>query len=377
MKRIPVAGPWITQHEIDTVADAAAHAWYEDANIYHTKLEAQFRDRMDMPYAVALPSCTSALHLTLLALGIGPGDEVIVPEITWIATAAPIRYVGATPVFADVDPGTWCLDPSSFKSWISPRTKAVIPVDLYGGIPDMDAIGSIAARAGIFVLEDAAEAVGATYSNRPAGSLGDAGVFSFHGSKTLTAGEGGLLLLRDPALHQRVLMLRDHGRELGGRVFWNIEVGQKYKMSSLQAAMASAQMERLDELVARKREAFGWYRDRLFGYPGLRLNTEPEGIRNAYWMVTVVLDSALGWNKEQLAAALGEAGIDTRPFFHPLSAMPAFEDDARTLEARRRNPVAYALSPYGLNLPSSLSLKEEQVDFVCRTLLGLLESGPR
>lgn len=377
MDRIPVAGPWITQHEIDAVADAAAHAWYEGANRFQARLEAQFRDALGMPFAVALPSCTSALHLMLLALGIGPGDEVVVPETTWIATAAPIRYVGATAVFADVDPVTWCLDPGSFESWISPRTRAVIPVDLYGGVPDMDAVAAIAARHGIFVLEDAAEAVGARFRGRPAGSLGDAGAFSFHGSKTLTAGEGGLLALKDPALHQRVLMLRDHGREPGGRVFWNLEVGQKYKMSSMQAALASAQMDRLPELIARKREAFGWYRDRLSGHPGLTLNAEPEGVMNAYWMVTVILEPDLGWDKERLAAALGARGIDTRPIFYPLSAMPAFEDEPRTLEARGRNPVAYRLSPYGINLPSSLSLTESQADFVCRNLLDLLAAPPR
>lgn len=372
MKRIPVAGPWITQVEIDAVADATAHAWYQDANVFHQRLEDAFREHTGMPFALALPSCTSAIHLALLALGIGPGDEVIVPELTWIATAAPIHYVGATAVFADVDPSTWCLDPASFESWITPRTRAVIPVDLYGGFPDMDAIRSIAGRHGISVIEDAAQAVGADYHGKPAGGLGDFGVFSFHGSKTLTAGEGGLLLCRTAEHYQRAQMLRDHGREPGGRLFWNLEVGQKYKMSSMQAALAWAQMKRLPELVSRKREAFQWYRARLEGRPGLRLNMETDGTRNSYWMASVVLDPSLGWEKERLGAALARHGIDTRPFFYPLSAMPAFEGHARTLEARERNRVAYGLAPYGLNLPSSLRLTEEEVDFICRTLSDLL-----
>lgn len=377
MERIPIAGPWITQSEIDAVADAAATAWYQDANKYHLRLEESFRKHTGMPFAMALPSCTSAIHLALLAKGIGPGDEVVVPECTWIATAAPIRYLGATPVFADIDPLTWCLDPASLRSWIGPRTKAVIPVDLYGGIPDMDEIRRIAERHGIFVLEDAAEAIGATYRGCPAGGLGDAGVFSFHGSKTLTAGEGGMLLLRDKSLFDRAQMMRDHGREPGGRPFWNIEVGQKYKMSSLQAALAWAQLNRLGELTARKQEAFSWYRERLGQEAGLHLNAEPKDTRNAFWMVTVVLDPALGWEKESLGRALQAEGIDTRPFFYPLSAMPAFASERRTLEARERNPVAYAISPYGLNLPSSLSLTEAQVDFVCRTLVDFLRRGPR
>lgn len=372
MKRIPVAGPWITQTEIDAVADAAARAWYQDANLYHQRLEAAFRDHTGMPFALALPSCTSAIHLALMALGIGPGDEVIVPELTWIATAAPVHYVGAAAVFADVDPATWCLDPASFEAWITPRTRAVIPVDLYGGFPDMDAIRTIARRHGIAVIEDAAQAIGGVYRGRPAGSLGDFGVFSFHGSKTLTAGEGGMLLCRTAEHHQRAQMLRDHGREPGGRLFWNLEVGHKYKMSSLQAALAWAQMQRLPELIGRKREAFGWYQARLGGLPGLRLNHEPEGTLNAYWMATVLLDPGRGWDKERLGAALAEKGIDTRPLFYPLSAMPAFESHARTLEARTGNPVAYALAPYGLNLPSSLSLTEEEADHVCRALLDLL-----
>lgn len=372
MNRIPVAGPWITQLEIDAVADAAAHAWYQDANLYHAKLEAAFREHTGMPHAVALPSCTSAIHLALMALGIGPGDEVIVPELTWIATAAPIHYVGATPVFADVDPQTWCLDPASLEAWITPRTRAVIPVDLYGGFPDMDAIRAIAERHGLAVIEDAAQAVGATFRGRPAGSLGDFGVFSFHGSKTLTAGEGGLLLCQDAALHQRVLTLRDHGREPGGRLFWNLEVGHKYKMSSMQAALAWAQLQRLPDLIARKREAFAWYRARLEGHKGIRLNAEPAGIFNAYWMASIVLDPSLGWDKERLGTALAERGIDTRPFFYPLSALPAFEAQAQGRLYAARNPAAYALGPYGLNLPSSLSLTEAQADYVCRELLRIL-----
>jgi perosamine synthetase len=375
MKRIPVAGPWITQMEIDAVADAAAHAWYQDANRYHTRLETGFRSLTGMPWAMALPSCTSAIHLALLALGIGPGDEVIVPELTWIASAAPIHYVGATPIFADVDPDTWCLDAASFESWITPRTKAVIPVDLYGGFPDMDAIREIAGHHGIAVVEDAAQAIGAVYRGQPAGSLGDFGVFSFHGSKTLTAGEGGILLGRSPEHQARAQVMRDHGREPGGRMFWNLEVGQKYKMSSLQAAMAWAQLERLPELVARKREAFGWYSRRLNGRQGLRLNAEPEGILNGYWMATIILDSGSAWDKETLGKALGEHGIDTRPIFYPLSAMPAFEGHEQTREARVRNGVAYRLSPRGLNLPSSLSLTEEEAEFVCTTLLELLAHG--
>ena len=194
MEKIPVSGPWITQKEIDYVADAAKTAWYSNANVYNLRFETAFAEYLGVKYAISLPSCTSAIHLSLLAIGVGPDDEVIVPDITWIATAAPISYVGATPVFADIDPKTWCLSAESFEECITPRSKAVIPVDLYGNVPDWDAILTIARKHDIAVIEDAAEAIGSEYRGKRAGSFGVTGTFSFHGSKTMTTGEGGMLV---------------------------------------------------------------------------------------------------------------------------------------------------------------------------------------
>ena len=259
MERIPVAGPSITQKEIDYVTDAVTNCWYGEANRYHDRFERAFAEFLGVKYAVALPSCTSAIHLALAALGIGPGDEVVVPDITWIASAAPISYLGATPVFADVDSQSWCLAPESLEAVITPRTKAVIPVDLYGNVPDMNAIREIAARRGLHVIEDAAEAIGSQYRGRQAGSLGDVGVFSFHGSKTVTTGEGGMLVTDHANIYERVLLLRDHGRRPTDKMFWNSEVAYKYKMSSMQAALGLAQLERIGELAERKREIFAWY----------------------------------------------------------------------------------------------------------------------
>jgi perosamine synthetase len=237
MERIPVAGLWITQKEIDYVTDAVTNAWYGNANMYHERFEKAFAEYIGVKFAVALPTCTSALHLSLLALGVKEGDEVIAPDATWIATSAPISYVGGTPVFADIDHDTWCLSAESFQACITPRTKAVIPVDLYGGMPDMDAICAIARRHNIAIIEDAAEALGAEYKDRHAGSFGDTGVFSFHGSKTVTSGEGGMLVTDREDLFKRIQVLRDHGRQPGDRMFWNTEVAYKYKMSSMQAAL--------------------------------------------------------------------------------------------------------------------------------------------
>jgi perosamine synthetase len=364
--RIPVSGPWITQKEIDYVTDAVTNAWYADANVYHERFQKAFSEYLGVRFAVALPSCTSAIHLALLALGIGPGDEVIVPEVTWIASAAPITYVGATPVFADIEPDTWCISVDSFELCVTPRTRAVIPVDLYGNVPQMDRLLDVAHRHGIAVIEDAAQAIGTEFHNKKTGSFGNVGVFSFHGSKTLTTGEGGMLVTSNEKIRDRVLFLRDHGRQPGEKMFWNSEIAYKYKMSSMQAALGLAQLERIDELIARKRQIFSWYREFLSGVDGLTLNAEIPGTLNTYWMVTVVVDSALGVKKEHLIEIMKAKQIDCRPFFYPLSSLPAYE--RRAGHAQERNCVSYRLSPYGVNLPSGLRMTHENVHRVCAIL---------
>ncbi|GAB4503725.1 MAG: DegT/DnrJ/EryC1/StrS aminotransferase family protein [Anaerolineales bacterium] len=374
MKRIPVAGPWITQKEIDYVTDAVTNAWYENANIYHQRFEKAFAEYLGVRFGVALPSCTSAIHLSLLALGIGPGDEVIVPEATWIATAAPISYVGATPVFADIDPLTWCLSPQAFEACLSPRTKAVIPVDLYGGVPDWDAIRAIASRHHVFIIEDAAEAIGSEYKGRKAGSFGETGVFSFHGSKTLTTGEGGMLVTDREDVYQRVLQLRDHGRRPGDTLFWNYEVAHKYKMSSMQAALGLAQLERIDELLARKIEIFQWYQEELKDLEEVSLNYQPPDSKNTYWMVTIVWTSRYDLSKVQLISLLKERNIDCRPFFFPLSSLPAYENSTEAQLARQRNAVSYRISERSINLPSALNLSREDVKYVCDVLKNILKA---
>jgi len=371
-RRIPVAGPSITDQEVAYVQEAVRDGWYENANVFPARFEAAFAAHVGLRHAISLPSATSAIHLSLAALGVGPGDEVVVPESTWIATSAPISYVGATPVFADVDADTWCLDTRSFEACITPRTKAVIPVDLYGGMADMDGIRTIAASRGIAIIEDAAEAIGSELRGSPAGSFGDTGVFSFHGSKTLTTGEGGMLVTDRDDLHDRALVLRDHGRRLGDTMFRNAEVAFKYKMTSMQAALGLAQLERLDELVDAKREIFDWYRTELADFEGLALNQEPAGTRNSYWMVTAIVDPRHGRSKEQIISSLRGEGIDCRPFFYPLSSLDAYRDMPGRIDAERRNPNAYRLSATGLNLPSALSLTRDDVAAVCHALRSAL-----
>ena len=370
--RIRVAGPSVTEREVDYVADAARNGWYENAELYHRRFQAAFAAYVGVPHALALPSCTSAIHLSLLAFGVGPGDEVVVPDITWTATAAPVVYVGATPVFADVDRETWCLSASSLEECVTPRTRAVIPVDLYGGMPDMGAIREIADRAGISVIEDAAQAIGAQYRGAMAGSLGDVGVFSFHGTKTLTTGEGGMLVTSREELLRRADFLATLGCRPAERTFFCTEVGQKYKMSNLQAAFGLAQLERIDELVGGKRRLFGWYRDALDGVAGVTLNAEPAGVLNTYWMTTVVVDPELGLEKERLIEELQARGVDSRPFFYPLSSIPAYHDSPDAARARGRNVVSYSLGGVGVNLPSALDLRREDVEYVSECLAEIL-----
>ena len=372
MERLSVAGPSITDREIAYVTDAVTRGWYQDAGEYPQRFETAFAAYVGTKHAVSLPSCTSAIHLSLLALGIGPGDEVIVPDVTWIASAAPITYVGATPVFADIDRETWCLSAASLARCITPRTRAVIAVDLYGGMPDWQAILAVTEPHGIPVIEDAAEAIGSTYHDRPAGSLGRTGVFSFHGSKTMTTGEGGMLVTDDTTLFERVLFLRDHGRPPGDRMFRNTEVAWKYKMTALQAALGLAQLERIEELVGRKREIFDWYQSGLDGLKLLQLNAEPPGTRNSYWMSTVLFDADLEMDKEHVMAQLSADGIDSRPFFHPLSSLAAYAGHPDKARARERNPIGYELSPRGINLPSALSLQKQDVERICTAIRSLV-----
>ena len=372
MQRIPIAGPWITDKEVAYVTDAVRTAWYGEANTYQRRFEDAFKAYVSRKYAIALPSATSGIHLALAALAIGPGDEVIVPDSTWIATSAPISYVGATPVFADVDERSWCITADSLEACITPRTRAVIVVNLYGGLPDMDALLAVARRHNLVVIEDAAESVGAEYRGRRAGSFGDASIFSFHGSKTLTTGEGGMLLTNDDALYQRALVLRDHGRAAGPKQFWNQEIAFKYKMSSLQAALGLAQVERLTELVERKRAIFNWYCAGLDGVSGVQLNDAGPDVLNAYWMVTAVLGPEYGIAKEAMMAALDARGISTRPFFYPLSSLPAYASSPQAKPAQAHNKVAYSVGGRGINLPSALNLTREQVDYVCDQFRGVL-----
>jgi perosamine synthetase len=374
-ERIPVAGPSITAREAELCAEAALDAWYADHYKYNARFERMVAEFCGVKHAVSLPHCTAALHLALAAAGVGPGDEVIVPDVTWIASVAPVTYVGATPVLVESRTDTWCIDPAAVEDAICPATKAIIGVDLYGSMCDWDALTRISERHRLLLVEDAAEAIGSEYQGRRAGAFGRAAAFSFHGSKTVATGEGGMLVTNDDALRERVLFLRDHGRDPGDRYFQNTEIGFKYRMNGVTAALGCAQMERIDELIEQKRRIFHWYRERLEGHQTVVINAEPAGVKNSYWMVTACVDPALGLDKFALMARMAQCNVDTRPFFSPLSTLPAFEKLPQSKRFCRHDSPMARLSAHAINLPSGYNMDEEKVDFVCAALLEIVDAA--
>ncbi len=368
-RKLDVAGPWITEKEIAYVTDAVTNCWYGAANKYVDEFENAFTKYLGRKYAISLPSCTAGLHLSLLALGIKEGDEVIVPDATWIASAAPIDYVGAKTVFADIDKDTWCLSADSVEKCITSRTKAIISVNLYGHMPDYDKLESIAKKHNISIIEDAAESVGSRYKGKLSGTFGEFSCFSFHGSKTLTTGEGGMLVTDDEELYKKCMIFRDHGRNPGDTLFQNIMVGYKYKMSSLQAALGLAQLERVDDLVEKKRQIFHWYEKAFTNTPGVSLNPNHKDVYNSYWMSTLLYDPKLyPITKFELIQKLKGCGVLTRPFFDPLSSLKAY--DLRELE--KVNVNSYKTSAHGINLPSNLLLEEADIAYVKEHILKIL-----
>jgi len=369
---IPVAAPSITEREGELAREAALGAWGPDHYRYNARFEAMMAKYVGVAHAASLPHATSGLHLALAAAGIGMGDEVIGPDVTWIASMAPISYVGATPVFVDILPDTWCIDPNAVEAAITPRTRAIIGVDLYGSMCDWRRLRGIANKHGLVLIEDAAEALGSTYYGKAAGSLGDMAVFSFHGSKTITTGEGGMIVTNDNALFARIQQLRDHGRPPGDRFFLNDEVAFKYKMSGVQAALGVAQMERIGELVDQKRQIFSWYQDRLGPQTSLVLNVEPENVRNSYWMVTIVPQNKDAPDKFSLQTQLAKKQIDSRPFFSRLTTLKPYREIGRCAGTLPSKPNGAHVALHGLNLPSGYNMNEELVDRVCSELMGIL-----
>jgi perosamine synthetase len=363
--RIYYTKPSITDLEVRYATDAAANGWGDNCYDYINRFEELFKQHLGVQYAIATSSCTGALHMGMSALGIGPGDEVIMADTNWIATASPVVNLGAKPIFVDILPDSWCIDPDKAEAAITPNTKAIVAVHLYGNLCDMDRLLAIGAKYGIPVIEDAAEAIGSVYYGRRAGSMGKFGSFSFHGTKTLTTGEGGMFVTNDADLFERVLTLSNHGRARGQtKQFWPDLVGFKYKMSNLQAAIGCAQMERVNELTYRKREIMSVYRSNFAGLPGVSLNPEPEGLVNGAWMPTIVFAQETGITREKLQAVFTVENADARVFFWPLSSLPMFEPV-------NTNVNAWDIPKRAINLPSYHDIMKMDLDRVVETIVDL------
>lgn len=353
----PVSMPLMAGRELEYVTDAVKSGWISSLGSYVTRFEEEFAAFCGTSHAITVSNGTVALHLALHALGIRQGDEVIVPDLSFVATANAVLMTGATPVFCDIDPESLCLDPRRLAALITPRTRAVMPVHLYGHPADMVAIQAVARNHGLTVIEDAAEAHGSAIGGSRVGSFGDCATFSFYANKNMTTGEGGMIVTNDDALAREIRTLRDHAMSPQKR-YWHDQMGFNYRMTNLQAALGCAQMEQLETFLERRRSLFAGYAERLSDVPGLRLNREAQGTTNSYWMICAEIGGADAEARDRFCALLKAHGVDTRPYFYPMSDMPYLQGPAET-------PVAHRVSACGFNLPTYLALGPADLDVIC------------
>lgn len=360
---VPVCEPILNGNEFKYVSDCIDSNWISSKGKYVDKFEREFSRFCGVKYGVTTTSGTTALHLALAALGVGLGDEVIVPTFTMIATANAVIYCGAKPVFVDSEPTTWNIDPEKIEKEITDRTKAIMPVHIYGHPVDMDPILELARRRGIYVVEDAAEAHGAEYKGRRAGSVSDVAAFSFYANKIITTGEGGMVVTDNEEIAERARLLKDlaHSEK---RRFLHEHVGFNYRMTNLQAAVGVAQLERIEELIERRRSNASFYNSLLRDVEGVTLPPEAEWAKNVYWMYSVLIEDDFGVSRDELMANLKGVGVETRPFFIPMHAQPVFK-----FECNRDFRVADELSRKGVNLPSGPTLKRDEIRYVVESMI--------
>lgn len=368
MERIFISNPVFNGNEKEYLMECIDTGWVSANGRFVTEFQKKFAEFCGTKYALACCNGTVTLHLALLALGIKPGDEVIMPTLTYIATANAVRMCGAKPVFVDSDPETWNVDPGAIEAAITPNTKAIIPVHLYGLSCDMTAIMDIADRHHIPVVEDAAEAHGAKWNGQTVGSIGAIGSFSFFGNKIITCGEGGMLTTNDEELFKTMLMYRSQGTVPGGKRYWHVVSGYNYRMTNMQAAVGLGQLENVDWHLAQRRRVAAKYtellQDKLDGYVTIQKVDDPEN--HVYWMNSVVLTDRVKKDRDQVMAEMEACGIEMRPLFYPMHVMPPFEDKSLYL------PVAEKLSSRGINLASHAGMDDEKITYVVDCLQNLI-----
>ena len=362
---IPISKPSITQLEIDYVNDAVKSTWISSLGKYIDEFEHNFARFCDAEFAVAVSNGTVAIHLALVCLGIKKGDEVIVPDLSFIATANAILHAGATPVFADIDPFNYCLDPEDVVNKITDKTKAIMPVHLYGHPADMESLIKIAKDYNLLLIEDAAEAHGATINGKRVGSFGDCATFSFYGNKNFTTGEGGMISTNDIELYNKLKFLRDHGMSKEKR-YWHTELGYNYRMTNIQAALGCAQLERADEIMSKRQQIFDWYNSILPTNPKYSLNRTYPWATNSFWLISLEIYDYSEDQRDLFIKELRSRNIDSRPFFYPMSIMPYIKIVSET-------PNTKKIYKQGLNLPTYFDITYEEVCFICNSIIEILK----
>jgi perosamine synthetase len=367
---IPVSMPDLGGNEEKYVLEALRSTWISSTGAFVDRFERDFSHLCAVDHTIPVSNGTVALHLTMLVLGIGPEDEVIVPSLSYVATANAVKYVGATPVFVDVDPQTWCLDPNRLEEAITPRTRAIIVVHLYGHPADMDSINRIALPYGIPVIEDAAEALLARYKGAVVGGLAKLAVFSFYGNKVITSGEGGAVTTNDPELAYRVRILRGQGMDPDRRYFFPV-TGYNYRLTNLACAILCAQIERVENLVKRRREIFDAYNELLAGIPGIGFQPVAPWAEISPWLYCITVDAEHYRHKrEDLAGYLAQNGVETRPFFIPLHTLPPFRSSSKS---NIQLPVTDRLAIQGINLPTFPAIGNRQIEKITGLIRSLVE----
>ena len=365
---LPVSEPEFQEKELTYITECILTGWVSSAGRFVKRFEDLFAKFCNAKFAVSTTSGTTALHLALVALGVGPGDEVIVPTLTFIATASAVSHTGAQPVFVDSDTETWNINVAEIEPAITYKTKAIIPVHLYGHPANMDPIIKIAAKYKIAVVEDAAEAHGALYKNKIVGSIGDLGIFSFYGNKIITTGEGGMVVTNDENLAKKMRILRNHGMAENRR-YRHTVLGYNYRMTNIQAALGVAQMERIKYILERKRKIALAYHKALKNLIGVTLPPEAKWAKNVFWMYSILIDDEkFGMSRDELMARLESKGIETRPIFPPVNSQPIYNTGQNL-------PIAERLASQGINLPSSINLTQRDITRIADLIAELARAS--
>ena len=364
-KFIPISEPNISQKEISYVQKAVKSGWVSSLGAYAEKFENDFAKYCGRKYGISVSNGTVALHLALVTLDIGKGDEVIIPNFTFVAVANAVTYTGAKPVPVDIEADTWNIDPKKIEAKITKKTKAIIPVHTYGHPADMDSISKIAKEYNLFVVEDAAEAHGAEYKGRKVGSFGDISCFSFYGNKTITTGEGGMCLTDDENLYKRMMLLRDHGMKKEKK-YWHEVIGYNYRLTNLQAALGCAQLERINDFIKIKRQNAKLYKSLLKDIPEITLPVEKKYAKNVYWMFSMLINN---YDRDLIIEKLKKANIDSRVFFYPISDQPIYKNKVKDKNLEISKKIAYQ----GLNLPSSTKLRAKEIRYICNILKRIIK----